>query len=46
MGNNYFGNKNMFHKDEKYQWNKFFSEWLVFSKKEGLAEKIVKINAP
>ena len=43
---NKYPNTNMFHKDEKYQWNKFFSEWLVFSKKEGLAEKIVKINAP
>ncbi len=43
---NKYPNTNMFHKDEKYQWNKFFSEWLVFSKNEGLAEKIVKINAP
>ena len=42
---NKYPNKNMFHKDEKYQWNKFFSEWLIFSKKEGLAEKIVHINA-
>ena len=37
---NRYPNKNMFHKDEKYQWNKFFSEWLVFSKNEGLAERI------
>jgi len=43
---NKYPNKNMFHRDEKYQWNKFFSEWLIFSKKEGLAEKIVHINAP
>ena len=43
---NKYPNTNMFHKDEKYQWNKFFSEWLVFSKNEGLAEKIVNINAP
>ena len=43
---NKYPNTNMFHKDEKYQWNKFFSEWLVFSKNEGLAENIVKINAP
>ena len=43
---NKYPNKNMFHKDEKYQWNKFFLEWLIFSKKEGLAEKVVPINAP
>ena len=42
---NKYPNKNMFHKDEKYQWNKFFSEWLIFSKKEGLAEKVIPINA-
>ena len=42
---NKYPNKNMFHKDEKYQWNKFFSEWLIFSKKEGLAEKVTPINA-
>ena len=43
---NKYPNKNMFHTDEKYEWNKFFSEWLIFSKKEGLAEKVVPINAP
>ena len=42
---NKYPNTNMFHKDEKYQWNKFFSEWLIFSKKEGLAEKVVPIYA-
>jgi len=43
---NRYPNKNMFHKDEKYQWNKFFSEWLIFSKKEGLAERILPVYAP
>ena len=34
---NKYPNKSMFQKDEKFQWNKFLSEWLEFSKKEGLA---------
>ena len=41
---NRYPNKNMLHKDEKYQWNKFLSEWLEFSKKEGLADILLKIN--
>ena len=43
---NKYPKKNMFHKDEKDQWNKFVYEWLIFSKKEGLGEKVVLINAP
>jgi len=35
---NRYPNKNMFHKDEKFQWNKFLSEWLEFSKNEGLSD--------
>lgn len=42
---NKYPNTNMFHKDEKYQWNKFLSEWLIFSKKEGLSKKIL-MNVP
>ena len=42
---NKYPNKNMFHKDEKYQWNKFLLEWLKFSKKEGLSKKIFIFNA-
>ena len=42
---NRYPNKNMFHKDEKFQWNKFLSEWLSFSKKEGLADKAYNRNA-
>ena len=34
---NVFPNKNMLSKDEKYQWNKYLSEWLDFVKKEGLS---------
>ena len=41
---NRYPNKNMFHKDEKFQWNKFLFEWLEFSKKEGLADILLKIN--
>jgi uncharacterized protein YqiB (DUF1249 family) len=33
---NLFPNKNMLSKDEKFQWNKYLSEWLSFSRKEGL----------
>jgi len=42
---NRYPNKNMFHKDEKYQWNKFLFEWLVFSKKQGLAQMLTSFNA-
>ena len=42
---NKYPNTNMFHKDEKYQWNKFLSEWLKFSKKEGLSKKVF-VNDP
>ena len=42
---NRYPNKNMFHKDEKYQWNKFLYEWLVFSKKQGLAQMLTSLNA-
>ena len=34
---NVFPNKNMLSKDEKYQWNKYLSEWLGFVAKEGLS---------
>ena len=39
---NSFPNKNMLSKDEKFQWNKYLSEWLEFSKREGLATIIFK----
>jgi len=42
---NKYPNENMFHKDEKFQWNKFLSEWLIFSQKEGLSSYIVKVDA-
>ena len=42
---NKYPNKNMFHKDEKFQWNKFLSEWLIFSKKEGLSDQLIKLHA-
>ena len=42
---NKYPNKNMFHKDEKFQWNKFLSEWLIFSKKEGLSDLFIKLDA-
>ena len=42
---NRYPNKNMFHKDEKFQWNKFLLEWLSFSKKEGLADKVFNLSA-
>ncbi len=32
-----YPNSRMFSKDEKYQWNYFFSQWLSNSLKEGLA---------
>ena len=41
---NKYPNKNMFQKDEKFQWNKFLFEWLEFSKKEGLAEVLLKLT--
>ena len=41
---NKYPNKNMFHKDEKFQWNKFLSEWLEFSKKEGLADIYIELE--
>ena len=41
---NNYPNKNMFHKDEKFQWNKFLSEWLDFSKKEGLSESYLGLK--
>ena len=34
---NVFPNKNMLSKDEKYQWNKYLSEWLTFVTREGLS---------
>jgi hypothetical protein len=34
---NVFPNKNMLSKDEKYQWNKYLSEWLSFVAREGLS---------
>ena len=34
---NVFPNKNMLSKDEKYQWNKYLSEWLSFAAREGLS---------
>ena len=34
---NVFPNKNMLSKDEKYQWNKYLSEWLSFVTREGLS---------
>ena len=37
---NAYPNRLMLSKDEKFQRNKFLSEWLNFSKKEGLATKI------
>ena len=37
---NTYPNRLMLSKDEKFQRNKFFSEWLNFSKNEGLASKI------
>ena len=37
---NAYPNRLMLSKDEKFQRNKFFSEWLNFSKNEGLASKI------
>ena len=42
---NKYPNINMFSKDEKFQWNKFLSEWLTFSKKEGLSNLILNIKA-
>jgi hypothetical protein len=39
---NVFPNKNMLSKDEKYQWNKYLSEWLSFVTKEGLSN--IKIS--
>ena len=41
---NSFPNKNMLSKDEKFQWNKYLSELLDFSKNEGLANIIFKIS--
>ena len=35
---NVFPNKNMLSKDEKYQWNKYLSEWLTFVTREGLSK--------
>ena len=40
-----YPNKLMFSKDEKYQWNKFFSEWLNYSKNEGLSDQQINIHA-
>lgn len=34
---NKYPNKNMFTKDEKFQWNIFLSEFLTHSKKQGLS---------
>ena len=42
---NKYPNTNMFSKDEKFQWNKFLSEWLTFSKKEGLSDLVLNIKA-
>jgi uncharacterized protein YqiB (DUF1249 family) len=39
---NVFPNKNMLSKDEKYQWNKYLSEWLGFVTREGLSN--IRIN--
>ena len=39
---NIFPNKNMLSKDEKYQWNKYLSEWLSFVTREGLSN--IKID--
>jgi uncharacterized protein YqiB (DUF1249 family) len=41
---NSFPNKNMLSKDEKFQWNKYLSELIDFSKNEGLANIIFKIS--
>ena len=38
-----YPNKNMFSKNEKIQANLFLSEWLNFSKKEGLGDILVEI---
>ena len=43
--NNKYPNKNMFQKDEKFQWNKLLSELLRFSKREGLANIHINPNA-
>tara|TARA_Y100000590_G_C15392196_1_gene890489 strand:- start:105 stop:587 length:483 start_codon:yes stop_codon:yes gene_type:complete len=41
-----YPNSRMFSKDEKYQWNYFFSQWLSNSLKEGLATDYQKKYVP